>query len=206
MSCYMSNTRLMPRVAKASFSLWLLALSLAVAPAHANPHVWVEAVTTFEFADHRVRGLSFAWRFDEYYSSHTIRSYDRDGDGTLGAAETDALRAETFDPLSRFDYYVHVWAEGGRRDGHEVDRFEARIDGERLVVEFSIPVTPPARPGDGGVVVSLFDPKNVVDFRFAESDFLLVDGEVTPGCKFRIARGKGEQSGHPQPVTLRCGG
>ena len=191
---------------RASLPLLLLALSLAVARVHANPHVWVEAVATFEFAEHRVTGLAFAWRFDEYYSSHTIRSFDRDGDGTLGAEETRALRTETFDPLARFDYYVHVWAESGRREGHAIDRFAANIDEDRLVVEFSIPVTPPASPDDGPVVVSLFDPKNVVDFRFVESDFLLVDGEVTPGCKFRIARGKGEQSGHPRPVTLRCGG
>ena len=196
----------MPRAVTASLPLLLLALSLAVARVHANPHVWVEAVATFEFAEHRVTGVAFAWRFDEYYSSHTIRSFDRDGDGTLGTAETEALRTETFDPLARFDYYVHVWGKGGRREGHAIDRFAATIDEDRLVVEFSIPVTPPASPKDGPVVVSLFDPKNVVDFRFAESDFLLVDGEVTPGCKFRIARGKGEQSGHPRPVTLRCGG
>ena len=196
----------MPGAVRASLPLLLLALLLAVARAHANPHVWVEAVVTFEFEEHRVTGLAFAWRFDEYYSSHTNRSFDRDGDGTLGTAETEALRTETFDPLARFDYYVHVWAGSGRREGHAIDRFAAKIDEDRLVVEFSIPVTPPASPNDGSLIVSLFDPKNVVDFRFAESDFLLVHGEVTPGCKFRIARGKGEQSGHPHPVTLRCGG
>ena len=191
---------------RSSLPVLLLALLLAVAQAHANPHVWVEAVTTFEFANDRVRGFTFMWRFDEYYSSHTIRSYDRDGDGALRAAETEALRAETFDPLARFDYYVHVWAEGGRREGHDIDRFAARIEDKRLVVEFSIPVAPPADPRESALVVSLFDPKNVVDFRFVESDFLLVDGAVTPGCKFRIARGKGDQSGHPRPVTLVCGG
>ena len=198
----------MLRTVRPSLRLLLpaLALALAVPRAHANPHVWVEATATFEFAEHRVTGLAFAWRFDEYYSSHTIRSFDRDGDGTLDAAEADALRSETFDPLARFDYHVHVWTEGGRREGHAIDGFAATIDEDRLVLEFSIPVMPPASPNDGSVVVSLFDPGNVVDFRFAESGFLLVDGEVTPGCKFRIARGEGEQSGHPRPVTLRCGG
>ncbi|MCY4669498.1 MAG: DUF1007 family protein, partial [Rhodococcus sp.] len=166
----------MPGAVRASLPLLLLALLLAVARAHANPHVWVEAVVTFEFEEHRVTGLAFAWRFDEYYSSHTNRSFDRDGDGTLGTAETEALRTETFDPLARFDYYVHVWAGSGRREGHAIDRFAAKIDEDRLVVEFPIPVTPPASPNDGSLIVSLFDPKNVVDFRFAESDFLLVDG------------------------------
>ena len=56
------------------------------------------------------------------------------------------------------------------------------------------------------MIVSLFDEETVVDFRFAKSDFLLLEGALAPGCRFRVARGKGAQSGHPQTVTLHCGG
>ena len=160
----------------------------------------------FEIDEHRVKGLTFVWRFDDYYSSNTIRSYDRDRDGAFTPAETRALRAGTFDPLGRSDYHVHVWAGGGRREGHAIDRFTARVEGGRLVIEFSVPVTPPADPGEDPVIVSLFDRRNVVDFSFRPSGFLGVAGELKPGCKFRVGRGKGEQSGHPRPITLRCGG
>ena len=61
-------------------------------------------------------------------------------------------------------------------------------------------------PAKEPVIVSLFDRKIFVDFSFSDSAFLLVSGEMTPGCKFRIARGEGAQSGHPQPVTLACDG
>ena len=87
-----------------------------------------------------------------------------------------------------------------------MERFSARVEDARLVFEFSVSVTPPADPGEGPVVVSLFDGENEVDFRFAESNFLLADGEVKSHCRFRVARGRGEQSGHPRPVTLTCGG
>ena len=184
----------------------MTALSLVAMQALANPHVWVESRITFEVEDHRVEGLTFAWSFDDYYSSHTIRTHDLDGDGALGPEETQALRTETFDPLARFDYFVHVWVGEERRKGHEVDRFSVRIEDERLVYEFSVPLTPPANPDEGPVVVSLLDGENAVDFRYAESDFLLADGIVKAGCKFRIARGRGEQSGHPQAVTLECRG
>ena len=190
----------------ASLPAAVLALSLAVTPALANPHVWVESRITFDLEDHRVEGLSFAWRFDDFYSSHAIRTHDLDDDGALGPEEVRALRTDTFDPLARFDYYVHVWVGEERREGHGVDRFSARIEGARLVFEFSVPVTPPADPGEGPVVVSLFDGENEVDFRFAESNFILADGAVKSGCRFRVARGRGEQSGHPRPVTLTCGG
>ena len=182
------------------------ALSLTATPALANPHVWVETRITFELEDHRVEGLRFEWRFDDFYSSHAIRTHDLDGDGALGPEEIRALRTEEFDPLARFGHYVHVWVGDARREGHEVDRFSARIEDKRLVYEFSMPVTPPADPGEGPVVVSVFDRANEVDFRFADTEFLLADGEVKPGCRFRVARGRGEQSGHPRPVTLECGG
>ena len=182
------------------------ALSLAATPALANPHVWVETRITFELEDHRVEALTFAWRFDDFYSSHAVRTHDLDGDGALAPEEVRALRTDSFDPLARVDYYVHVWVADARRDGHEVDRFSAKVEDERLVVEFSVPVAPPADPAEGPVVVSLFDAANEVDFQFAESNFLLADGEVMSHCRFRIARGRGEQSGHPRPVTLTCGG
>ena len=181
-------------------------ISLTAAPALANPHVWVETRITFELEDHRVERLRFAWRFDDFFSSHTIRTHDADGDGALGPEEIGALRTGAFDPLSRFDYYVHVWVGEERREGHEVDRFSARVEDKRLVYEFSMPVAPSVDPGERPVVVSVFDRENEVDFRFADTEFLLADGEVKTGCRFRVARGRGEQSGHPRPVTLTCGG
>ncbi len=161
----------------------------------------------FELADHRVKGLAFTWRFDQYYSSHAIQSYDTDRDGFFTRTEMRPLRAGIFDPLGESDYHVHVWEAGGKREGHEIDRFTARIgEGNRLVIEFSVPVTPPADPSEAPVIVSLFDRKNVVDFGLAPVGFLAVMGALKPGCKFTVARGKGEQAGHPRIVTLKCGG
>ena len=197
----------MPRVVKTVLPAILLALSLAPPRADANPHVWVEVRMAFEIEDHRVKGLLFTWRFDEYYSSHTIKSYDQDGDGFFRRTEMRALRAGMFDPLGQSDYHVHVWAAGGKREGHEIDRFTARIaEGNRLVIVFSVPFTPPADPSEAPVIVSLFDPKNAVDFGLAPSGFLGVMGAPKPGCKFAVGRGKGEQAGYPRIVKLTCGG
>ena len=150
--------------------------------------------------------MNFSWTFDDFYSAHTIQTYDLDGDGTLNPLEVRNLRAETFDPLSPADYFVHIWSGEEIHEGLEVDRFAARIEQAQLVYKFSVGVTPPLDPTVEAVIVSLFDRENFVDFSFSDGHFLLVSGEMTPGCKFHIARGKGAQSGHPQPVTLACEG
>ena len=183
-----------------------LTASAAATEARANPDVWVETTMTVAFDDQRVSGLEFSWAFDDFYSAHTIQTYDLDGDGTLNALEAEHLRAETFDPLSPVDYFVHVWSGEEKHEGHEVDGFAARIEETTLVYEFSLGLKPPLDPKTEPVTVSLFDRENFVDFSFSDSPFLLVSGEMAPGCAFRIARGTGAQSGHPRPVALACEG
>ena len=194
----------------AMLRLWALAPALIplllAAEARANPDVWVETTITVAFDEQRVSGLNFSWAFDDFYSAHTIQTYDLDVDGTLNPLEVRNLRAETFDPLSPADYFVHIWSGEGKQEGVHVDRFVARIEQARVVYEFSVGVTPPLDPRTEPVTVSLFDRENFVDFSFSDSPFLLVSGEMAPGCKFRIARGVGAQSGHLQPVTLACDG
>ena len=183
-----------------------VALSLAAGEARANPDVWIEATIAVAFDDERVGGLTVSWAFDDFYSAHAIRTYDLDRDGMFDSLESMTLRSETFDPLSGADYHVHVWSGDEKRRDIEVDDFEARIEDTTLVYAFSVPLAPPLDPLNGPVTVSLFDPKNFVDFDFPDSDFLLVSGAMGTGCTFRIARGDGAQAGHPRPVTLACEG
>ena len=183
-----------------------LTMSLAATEARANPDVWVEATIIVTFDDQRVSGLEFSWIFDDFYSARTVQTYDLDRDGAVNPLEVKNLRAETFDPLSPADYFVHIWSGDEKRQGHDADRFSARIEETKLIYEFSVALTPPLDPKEAPVTVSLFDRDNAVDFSFSDSPFLLVSGEMTPGCTFSVARGKGAQSGHPQPVTLACEG
>ena len=189
---------------------WLLLVALTVSlgatEARANPDVWVETTITVAFDEQRVSGLAFSWAFDDFYSAHTVQTYDLDRDGTLNSLEAERLRAETFDPLSPADYFVHVWSGHKPYQGLDVDRFAARIEEAKLVYEFFLALNPPLDPKEEPVTVSLFDHENFVDFNFADSTFVLVSGEMTADCAISVARGKGAQSGHPRPVTLACEG
>ena len=172
---------------------------------HANPDVWVRAGVTYHFEDRKVSAITFEWRFDAYFSSRAIQTYDRDKNGVLEVAEIDRLRGEAFEPLGKFDYYVHIWDGQIKRDDPQIEAFDAAIDDRKLVYRFTVRFTPPANPAVEKIIASLYDRNIVVDFRLFEQNFLLVDGAMDPDCKFRIARGKGAQSGHAQAITLNCG-
>ena len=181
-------------------------IALGTPGAHANPDVWVKAAMTYRFEDGKIVGIVFNWRFDEYFSSRSIKTYDGDRSSAFEAPEVGRLRGEAFDPLEEFNYYAHIWVAGEKRKNLKIDDFAASIDGNILVYRFAVALAPPADPAAGDIVVSLYDREIVVDFRFIKKNFLLVDGTMGPGCKFQIKRGRGAQSGHPQPVTLKCGG
>ena len=181
-------------------------ISLGAPGAQANPDVWVKASMTYRFEDGKITGITYDWRFDEYFSSRTIKTYDADQSGVLEAPEVGRLRGEAFDPLKNFGYHVHVWVAGEKRDNLKIEDFTARVDGNILVYRFAVALAPPADPVAGDIVASLYDKEIVIDFRFIKKNFLLLDGAMKPGCKFQIKRGTGAQSGHRQPVTLKCGG
>ena len=181
-------------------------VTLGTPGAHANPDVWVKAAMTYRFDDGKIAAFTFDWRFDEYFRSRTIKTYDADRSGALEAKEVNNLRGEAFDPLEKFGYYVHIWAAGEKRENPKIEDFAATIDGKMLVYRFTVALTPPADPGVGDIVASLYDKAIYVDFRFIKKNFILVEGAMRPGCKFQIKRGRGTQSGHRQPVTLKCGG
>jgi len=187
------------------FLVSALLVAAGVPVAYANPDVWVKAGATYHFEDRKVSAITFEWRFDAYFSSRAIQTYDRDKNGVFEAAEIDRLRAEAFEPLEKFDYYVHIWEGSKKRDNPQIEAFDAAIDDQKLVYRFAVRLNPSADPAVEKIIASLHDRNIVVDFRLFEKNFLLVDGAMDPDCKFRIARGKGAQSDHAQPITLSCG-
>jgi ABC-type uncharacterized transport system substrate-binding protein len=174
--------------------------------ARANPDVWVKAAVTYKFQGEKLASVGFEWRFDEYFSTQTIRTYDANQNGTLEANEIERLHREVFEPLKKFEYYVHVWVGQEKRQISAADGFSAAIDNANLIYRFNVPLAAAADPVADEVIVSLRDKETVVDFRLHEKNFILVEGGLRPDCKFKIGRGKGAQTGHAQPISLKCGG
>ncbi len=171
---------------------------------YANPDVWVKSRITYYFEDHLVTQLTYLWNFDDFFSSRTIKKYDRNNDRIFELEELALLQREIFDPLSQFNYHVNIWKEGNKLKKIMAKNFKARIETKKLIFEFSVPLMPPANPGEGPLITSLFDRKFVLDFSLFKKKFLIVKGFMRPSCKFQIKRGKGSQTNYSQILTLKC--
>ena len=182
----------------------LLGLVLVSPTAFANPDIWVQSKVTYRLEKESVVGLALEWRFDQYFSSRTIETIDEDGDGAFSESEAARMRQEIFDPLSENDYHLHVLSDGAPRD-FSVVAFEPAIDNDRLLYRFAVELGSPVSYRREALVVSQYDERVVFDFSFVERDFLLIDGPLAAGCKFRIGRGRGALSGHDKTIALVCG-
>ena len=180
-----------------------LALAFAAPAAQANPDIWVKSKIVYRLQNEAVVGLALEWRFDRYFSSRTIGTIDVDGDGAFSESEAARLRQEIFDPLSEDRYHLHVLSDGAPRD-FTVAAFEPGIDGEHLVYRFAVRLGSPVPYTREALVVSQHDGETVFDFSFMEQNFLLVEGPLAAGCKFRIGRGKGPLKGHDKTIALVC--
>ncbi|WP_299625074.1 DUF1007 family protein [Pelagibius sp.] len=180
-----------------------LALAFAAPAAQANPDIWVKSKIIYRLQNESVVGLALEWQFDRYFSSRTIDTVDADGDGVFSESEAARLRQEIFDPLSESHYHLHVLSDGAPRD-FSVATFEPGIENERLLFRFAVEFGPPVPYTREALVVSQFDERIVFDFAFMEQGFLLVEGPLAAGCKFRIGRGKGPLKGHDKTIALIC--
>ena len=196
----------MIRIGKALLLAASMLFALGAPGVQANPDVWVKAGMTYRFEDGKISGITFDWRFDEYFSSRAIETYDGDRSRVLEATEVGRLRGEAFDPLGKSGYHVHVWEAGKKRENLGIEDFTASIDGNLLVYRFTVALTPPADPGAGRHRCQLVRQGNSYRFSLHREEFHSRPRGDDPGCKFRVARGKGAQADHRQPVTLKCGG
>src|SRR5262245_9759792 len=100
------TSRMLAPLALMVIAASLLAFGGWSRPVVAHPHVWIDAVATFLFAERKLVGLRHRWEFDEFFGSFVIEEHDIDRDGAFDAAETEALRAAAFANLREFGYFT----------------------------------------------------------------------------------------------------
>ena len=172
------------RTAMALALLALLALLPAAAAAH--PHVFIDAVTTFQFDRKRVTGVELRWHFDDLYSAVLIRDFDANRDGVFDPAEVVRVQAGAFAALKSSGYFTHLFVDKQQRAIETVREFHAYILGGRVFYQFVIAVNPAVDPVKQRLALGVFDPGYYVAFDMEPPRPVLFSGMARPSCQYQL--------------------
>src|SRR5687768_18506435 len=99
---------------------------LAVAPAAAHPHVFIENKMAFVFDAGKVTALRLTWAFDDVFSDSLLTQFDADGDGAFDDLEIKAVGEGVLPNLKMFHYFTYVFVDGKQLDPIDPADFAAR--------------------------------------------------------------------------------
>lgn len=118
-----------------------LATSATCAIAH--PHAWLENSVRAHFAGSRLTQLDLHWRFDEVFGEDVLRFIKHDPAQPLAGSDVASLNRKAFTDLKEYGYFTHL--RSGERPVTDLQPrgFRARMDGRRLVYDFSLVPTEP---------------------------------------------------------------
>ena len=154
---------------------------LALAPAHAHPHVWVEAHETVLFdKSGLVDAIRGDWVFDEMYSAFAVQGLEKNG--KLATTQDLAPLAKTnVESLKDFEYFTFAKVDGHKLTfGEPIDyTLEERPD-KRVILHFTLPLATPSKTGRY-LTFQVYDPTYFVDFELAAKDPVSLAGAPS-GC------------------------
>ena len=87
-------------------------VALAVGPAGAHPHVFIDYAVTLVVAGDRLAGVRHAWTFDDLFSGFILQEFDKDRNGTLSAPEVQRIEATHLAEFHKVGYYTTVNVNG----------------------------------------------------------------------------------------------
>jgi ABC-type uncharacterized transport system substrate-binding protein len=156
-------------------------------PATAHPHVWVEMESSVVTnAQGFVDAVALQWTFDEAYAQAALEGLDADGDGAYSEAELEPLTKENVASLKEYDYFMVVRQNAEKLALKDVTEFSQVCTDGRLKLLFKVPLTAPADPKSGEVMIKVYDPEFFVAFDYVKETPVSVFGTLPQGCAMEL--------------------
>lgn len=173
-------------------ALGLLALAwalLGAPPAGAHPHAWIDLKSNVLFNDDgQVTGLRVHWLFDEFYTFYAIEEFDQDGDGQPDEDNLWKLAVVNLESLAEYGYFTFIKVDGVAPATGQVTEYDTFMDGERLVLIFTVDLLVPADPRSHQVTYAVYDPTYYIEITHAarSEDPIRFEGAAPEGCSFEL--------------------
>jgi ABC-type uncharacterized transport system substrate-binding protein len=154
--------------------------------AQAHPHVWIDdrVVARFDDAGALV-ALRIVWRLDELYSQTSTAGYDKNGDGVASPDELRTLIDTAMKNLEEWFYFADFRHDGQRVLFGKPTASEARMDGGRLVYDFTLPLAKALPMAGQTVRIRMFDPSIYIGMDLEKTDPVALDYAPST-CRFYV--------------------
>ena len=169
----------------------LLLLPLLAQPAFGHPHVFISNRMTLVFSGEALQGITFRWTFDEMFSSTILADFKPDRTGRFSPEDVRALRADAFDNLANYHYFVSFSLGTKPLGGLTVEQFTPSVvDRSRLVYTFFIPLSVLVRPEEQTLRVTVYDDSYFTAFDPVKSGDVAVKAPDNVACSLSVGKTK----------------
>jgi ABC-type uncharacterized transport system substrate-binding protein len=156
-------------------------LLLAVPPAWAHPHVFVDARAEIVFdAAGEITSVRHIWQFDEAFTAFAIQGLDTNNDGKLSDDELAPLAKVNVDSLKEYEFFTWLRAGGRKYAFVPPTEYWLEFHGGRLTLFYTLPLKAPV-PVKGKATLEVFDPEYFVAFTFPKDRAVTMNG-APAGC------------------------
>ena len=176
-----------PLLKRAALTLLPAFLMVPGSAVQAHPHAWIDMRTAPVFdAQGRITALRVDWLFDEIYSLFSTEAFDDDGDGLPDAERLHELVAGSMERLAPFGYFTELRA-GDARPGHDtVVDYSAEMQGERLLMRFTLPLSEAVDPRAAPFSYAVYDPTFYIQILHQQDNPVAFEGAAPAGCGFDL--------------------
>lgn len=154
-------------------------LALAPAPSNAHPHVFVDAAVSFLIGmDGRLAGARISHFYDPLVSLFVLQDLGVDPFAPLTVADARVLADAQRGLLTDAGGFAEVTVGAVEAKFGPIEDVDASMEGERLRVDFTLPLAAPVALDGEAARLAIYDPVYFIAFDLGGR----VDVEGTGGC------------------------
>lgn len=124
----------------------------------AHPHIFIVQRLNLTFDDKGLAGIGVNWLFDDMFTSMILEDHDRNANGRLEPSEIKTVKAQAFDYIAEFNYFVFITIGNRPFMVKFIQDFNASLSDGKLIYEFFIPCHVTAIDTPKKIKISTYDP------------------------------------------------